>query len=111
MADNARTTPDFAALSLALEARPLQLEGGNVIIKLGDGPHDTLIVHSDVLAAASEHFAARLKSTHWEATRVVRDPKTGEGLKVFEYHLVQIEDTYCLTDEVSHSCSGPCGLY
>ena len=92
--------PDFAALSLALEARPLRLEGGNIIVKLGDGPQDTLILHGDVLAAASEHFAARLNSSHWEPTRVVKHPKTGEDVRVFEYHLVQIENTYCLTDEV-----------
>lgn len=102
MADDAYTIPDFAALSLALEARPLQLEGGNVIIKLGDGARDTLLLHSDVLAAASEHFAARLNSSHWEPTHVVEDPKAGEEVRVFEYHLVQIEDTYCLTDEVSN---------
>ena len=103
-------TPDFAALSLALQSRPLQLEGGNVIIKVGGGPHDTLLLHDHVLAAASERFAARLNSSHWEPTREVKNPSAeddadaqhgeGKAVKVFEYHLAIVEDTFCLTDEV-----------
>lgn len=78
-ATDTNTTPDFAALSLALQSLPLQLEGGNVMIKLGDGPQDVLLLHESVLAAASNRFAIRLKSEHWKPTQEVEVPEIKEG--------------------------------
>lgn len=47
-----------------------------VIIRLGDGPHDVLVLHDGALSETSERFAA-----FWEPTREVKDPEAGRTVR------------------------------
>lgn len=90
----------FADLTLGLPLSTLQLEGGDVIVRLSERRDDVLLLHSKVLGAASERFQARFGSRFWEPTREVPDKTTGETVRVYEYRLIHADQTFVLSDEV-----------
>lgn len=90
----------FADLTLELGPPSLQFEDGNVVIRLGEDRSDILVLHEEVLSAASDRFGTRFSSSHWTPAREVTHPSTGEKARIFEYQLLEIDDTLCLTDEV-----------
>lgn len=67
----------------------LRLKDGDVIIALGPDEEDHLLLHSNILKAASPFFEANMK-TCWSSDKLpakIVDSSTGKETEVFRYRL------------------------
>lgn len=68
----------------------LRFKGGDVIVALGPEIGDHLLLHADVLKAASPFFEASMKAC-WDQNaepKTVTSPTSGEEVKIYKYSLV-----------------------
>ena len=89
-----------SGITLGLRLQPLQCEDGNVVIRLSERQEDQLLLHESVLGEVSERFRVRFANDRFASPREIVNPKTGDKLKIFEYHLTCTDRTFSLTDEV-----------
>ncbi|OQN96677.1 hypothetical protein B0A48_17317 [Cryoendolithus antarcticus] len=82
----------------------LQFDKADVLIKFGDDPVDWLLLHREVLRAASPVFKAAF-SDDWVSMKstVVNHPSSSRNVEVAVLALTVDYDTYVLEGMVSYS--------
>lgn len=75
----------------------LRFDTGDVVIWLNDNPENTLVIHSEVLIAASPYFAGLKTAWVDDTVKILKHPNSGQDTRVKTYGLKWVAQDSAMT--------------